>query len=151
MTEQEKYEAAKSKGYTYNPITGELKGVHGKVIKTTSQNGYIRFKMMFNKRAYCIRAHRLAWYLCYGELPKNQIDHIDGDRTNNKIANLRNVTHQQNQWNQTKAKGYFWSKQYERWTSQITVNNKKIFLGRFDTEEEALNAYKCAKKKYHTI
>lgn len=151
MNELEKYKVAKSKGYTYNPITGELKGVYGKVIKTISPSGYIRFIMMFNDKPYCIRGHRLAWYLCYGELPKNFIDHIDGDRANNKISNLRDVTHQQNQWNQTKAKGYFWSKQFERWTSQITVNNKRIFLGRYDTEEEASNAYKRAKTKYHTI
>lgn len=151
MTELEKYEAAKSKGYTYNPVTGELKGVYGKVIKTISPTGYIRFIMMFNDRPYSIRGHRLAWYLCYGKLPLNQIDHIDGNRTNNKITNLRDVTQQQNQWNQTKAKGYYWDKQKGKYTAQITLDNKRIYLGAFPTEEEARNAYLKGKSKYHVI
>jgi len=61
--------------------------------------GYIR--LYVNKRL--VMAHRLAWAFVYGEFPKNQIDHIDGNRANNKIVNLRDVTQEVNLQNQTRA------------------------------------------------
>ena len=81
----------------------------------------------------------------------NSIDHINGTTTDNRIQNLRNVTHQQNQWNQTKAKGYCWSKSMKKWRAVIHLNSKRIHLGYFDLEEDARNAYLEAKKIYHII
>ena len=81
----------------------------------------------------------------------NSIDHINGTTTDNCITNLRNVTHQQNQWNQTKAKGYYRDKSKKKWVAQIKLNRKKIHLGYFDLEEDARNAYLEAKKVHHII
>lgn len=151
MTELEKCQLAKQKGYTYCPVSGELKGVYGKVIKTTSPTGYIKFIITFNNRAYNIRGHRLAWFLYYGCLPKNQIDHIDGNRLNNKINNLRDVTHQQNHMNRTTAKGYSWSKSKNKFIAYININKNTKHLGYYTTEQEARNAYLKAKEIYHVI
>jgi len=81
----------------------------------------------------------------------NLIDHKNGITTDNHIKNLRNVTHQQNCWNRTKAKGYCWDKYKKKWVAHICVNLKTINLGCFDLEADARNAYLEAKKLYHII
>ena len=81
----------------------------------------------------------------------NSIDHKNGKTTDNHIANLRNVTHQQNHWNYTKAIGICWVESLKKWKAQICVNRKKINLGYFDLKEDARNAYLEAKKIYHNI
>jgi hypothetical protein len=78
----------------------------------------------------------------------NHIDHIDGDRLNNQITNLRVVTQAENNQN-INAKGVGYKKANKKWQSQIQVNHKQIYLGLFDTEEEALQARAEAVKKYH--
>ena len=94
-------------------------------------------------------AHNQEWIM--SDVSKNNfIDHIDGDKTNNNISNLRVVTSQQNSFN-TRAKGISWNKCAKKWGARIYLNRKKIHLGYFDTEEEAHNAYLEAKKKYHII
>lgn len=104
-----------------------------------------------------IYRHRLIAY-CWkglenirGERKGDDIDHIDGNKLNNAVNNLRIVTNQQNQWNQTKAKGYYWHKKNKKWQAQITVNNKNINLGYFENEIDARNAYLNAKRLYHVI
>lgn len=96
--------------------------------------------------------HRVVYELAHGPIPAGlQIDHIDGNRSNNFLANLRLVTHQENQWNRTKAKGYSWNKQCKKWKADIKLNGKKIFLGLYSSEDEARTAYLEAKKIYHVI
>lgn len=151
MTELERCEIAKAKGHTYNPLTGEIRGVKGGVITLKSSYGYIYIVLSIKGKKYNLRGHRLAWYLHYGELPKNFIDHIDGDRANNKIENLRDVTVQENNFNFSLAKGYYWQKKDKKFIAQIQVNKQWIYLGRHNTEEEARNAYLEGKKKYHII
>jgi HNH endonuclease/AP2 domain len=151
MTELERCEFAKSKGYTYNHLTGELKGIYGKVITMIDAEGYVACQLYINKKRHIIKAHRLAWFLYHGELPSNQVDHKDGIKTNNKIDNLRDVTNHQNQWNKTSVKGYTWDKNAKKFHARIHINYKEIHLGRFNTEQEARSAYLEAKKKYHVI
>ena len=81
----------------------------------------------------------------------DDIDHIDGHRLNNAVNNLRIVTQQQNNWNMTRAKGYYWDKQNKKWRGQICVNCKAINLGLFENEIDARNAYLNAKRLYHVI
>jgi hypothetical protein len=150
MTELERCQLAKDRGYTYSPVSGELKGVYGKVI-TTKTAGYATVQLIIESKKYRIRGHRLAWYLHYGHLPNNSIDHIDGNRNNNKIQNLRDVTAQQNQWNHTKAKGYYWHKSSNKFCAYIKINGKMKHLGLFQTKQEARNAYLKAKEIYHII
>jgi len=84
-------------------------------------------------------------------LPSNYIDHIDGNKTNNKIENLRDITNQQNGFNRTTAKGYSWHKQKQKYISRIRLNGRNIYLGYFTTESEGRDAYLKAKEKYHII
>jgi len=81
---------------------------------------------------------------------KNLIDHIDRNRLNNNIENLRVVTQQQNQFN-TNCKGYCWDKGRNKWRVEITVNRKKEYVGYFINEEDAKNKYLELKKIYHVI
>jgi hypothetical protein len=100
-----------------------------------------------NKNKKQIRMHRIIM-----NPPDNMvIDHINGNPLDNRRCNLRIVTFQQNHFNRTKAKGYSWHKKNKKWQAQIVINKKTIFLGLFDTEIDAHNAYLSAKEKYHKI
>jgi hypothetical protein len=99
------------------------------------------------------KAHRLAWLYVYGDLPE-YLDHINRNRTDNRISNLREATKPQNGGNAKvrrdgRLKGAYWHKREKRWASAIGINGKSIWLGQYATEEEAHAAYcKAAKKKY---
>jgi hypothetical protein len=101
------------------------------------------------------RAHRIAHAIHYGEWPKNQIDHINGVRDDNRIANLRAVTNKENSKNSSKSKnntsgfnGVSWDKRQNRWASYIMVDGIKVHLGRFGCKLDAIAARINANKKY---
>lgn len=106
-------------------------------------------------------AHRLAWLYMTGNWPVAVIDHIDGDVTNNRWENLRSATQSQNLANSRKQrasrgrpcssplKGVSLCKATERWRADIRVGNKQVWLGRFDSQEEAHAAYVRAAKRAH--
>jgi len=148
MTKEKIIKLAIERGMTYNPETGSIYGIYGKLIKR-KKSGYIRVGVRFENKIYQFRGHIFAWYYTYGKMPDNQIDHINGVRDDNRISNLRDVTNQENQWNRTKTKGYYWYNQ--KWLSKIKVDGKIIYLGLFNTESEARQAYIDAKKIYHII
>jgi len=128
MTELERCELAKEIGYTYCPLSGKLRGVYGKVITNKRTDGYISCRVHVGKKLYNILGHRIAWYLYYGKLPVNFIDHKDGVRDNNKIENLRDVTQQRNHFNRTTAKGYSWDKPNKKFRAHIKINKKLIYF-----------------------
>lgn len=82
---------------------------------------------------------------------KRQVDHINGIRHDNRVENLRLVTHQQNNFNNHNAKGYCWHKQHRKWQARIKVDGNSQYLGLFETEEDARNAYLEAKDRLHII
>lgn len=95
--------------------------------------------------------HRIIGYLFLGldiNNEKEQIDHINGIRNDNRLENLRIVSNQQNSFNQ-KSKGF--TKCKNKFRARIKINNKNIHLGSFETEEEAREAYLKAKELYHVI
>jgi hypothetical protein len=143
MTRLEKCELLKSKGYTYDPETGKIYGIRGKEIIRKCNKGYI---LLSNH----LKGHHFAWYITYGNVNFDILDHINRDKSDNRICNLRILTNQQNLFN-TNKKGYSWHNVANKWISQIGINNKSIYLGLFNTEEEARNAYLQAKEKYHII
>jgi hypothetical protein len=101
------------------------------------------------------KAHRLAWLYVHGCWPK-EIDHINGKRDDNRIANLREVTRRENGQNRSehrdgKLVGASYSKQDKKWTAQIWVHRKKRHLGYFETEEDAHNAYLMAVDEMETL
>jgi len=140
---------------SYSTDTGEftwLKGPRrGKLAGSITLTGYSEIKVLGHK----VLAHRLAWFIVYGEWPKRLIDHIDRNRRNNAIANLREANHSQNYWNTTIAnngepiKGYTFLAKKGRYEAQIRANGSKFSLGLFDTPEEARSAYLAAKRKLH--
>lgn len=85
-----------------------------------------------------------------------QVDHIDGNRSNNDPANLRLCTHAQNLWNAGKKKhntsgfkGVYFCKQTKKWRAEIRANRKCYKLGRFETPERAARAYDSAARILH--
>ena len=151
MTELQKCQLAKEKGFSYCPVSGEIKGIYGKVIRSTDRYGYIECIVYYATKPFFIRGHRLGWFLHYGTLPNNLLDHIDGNKINNIIDNLRDVTNQQNSWNRTTAKGYSWHKSANKFCAVIQINGKSKHLGYYTTEQEARNAYLKAKETHHVI
>jgi len=99
--------------------------------------GYRR--IMMGKKHY--KMHRLIWIMHNGDIPENLIvDHIDRNRKNNKIENLRVVSKSLNNVNRD-SKGYSWDAARKKWRAQASVDNVTITLGRFNTEDEARQAY----------
>ena len=149
MTREERCELAIEKGYTYDPETGFIYNNKNKLINSKRSN-YIRIgiKCKLTNKLLWLSAHRFAWYWLNKECGEI-IDHINGVKDDNKINNLRNITQQQNLWNQKSRKGCYYFK--NKWCAYITSNYKRIHLGTYNTEQEARNAYLQAKEKYHKI
>jgi hypothetical protein len=102
------------------------------------------------------RSHIIAWALHYGLYPSDELDHINGDRADNRIVNLREATRSQNNMNTalaknntSGAKGVHFFKVTNKWSSFIKINRKSIHLGYFLTFEEAVDARKKAEIRYH--
>lgn len=150
MEREEKCQLAIEKGFKYNPETGDIIGIKGKIMNKTNTYNYICIEFRYEKKLYRLRAHQLAWYITHGEIV-DCIDHINGNRLDNRICNLRSVTRQENNFNYTKAKGYSWNKRQNKWCASIKLNRKSIHLGSFDNECDARQAYLDAKEKYHKI
>ena len=119
-------------GVFTRPDGSKAGGIHG-------ASGYERISI-YNRRYY---SHRLAWIYHYGEVPKN-IDHINGVKHDNRIANLRSVGQSENQHNRFKQKnstsgyrGVSYHADNKKWIAQIMVNRQNKYLGSFKTAEEA--------------
>ena len=101
-------------------------------------------------------AHRLAWLYEYGRFPKGQIDHIDGNKSNNKISNLRDVCQSINQQNRRKARSNslcgllgVTSTPNGTYKARIRLDGVQYYLGSTKTPEEAHKLYLEAKRKLH--
>lgn len=137
----------------YTPESGGFfwKESRGRVAKgqraghtSAGSKGYLWIGV--DRRLY--RAHRLAWLYMNGEWPKAQLDHKNGDRSDNRWENLRAATPAQNNANMkarsnctSKYKGVKWNKQCSQWQAAIRVAGKVTHLGLFDDEERAHQAY----------
>lgn len=133
--------------FWYDPASGLfVRRTTGRVSNTNYGDGYDGV----NVDGRCIRAARLAWFYVHGNWPKGQIDHIDRNRKNNAISNLRDVSPQENSKNRvyTRANktGYAGVSidrhgQLVRYRASIAVNGKNLTLGRFFTPEAAHQCY----------
>lgn len=122
----------------------------GSVAGCKAKYGY---HVSINYKKY--KLHRIIWLWHFGFIP-NEIDHIDGNPCNNKIENLRPASRNENMrnikmpiTNKSGYKGVSWSKAAKKWIANITVNNKKIYLGLFDCKIKAYESYCDASKKLH--
>lgn len=149
---------------TYDPVSGILtwnycEGIHrdfndshaGKPAGSLSKDGYVALTV--DRRYYF--AHRLGWYCVTGQYPDRHVDHIDGDRANNAMRNLRLATPLQNTQNKTfdglggasKKRGAAFQKREGRWSSKIRYDGVYKWLGYFDDEDSAAAAYEAAAKE----
>lgn len=143
-------QAALRKLFDYNPTTGDLFWLEsGNKAGSLHYSGYVSVQV--NKQRY--QAHRIIWALCYGSIPQNMmIDHIDRNRSNNRLDNLRLADDSENQYNRTANKGREVKGVYRHnrlWKAEITADGKRKYLGLFKTPEAAYEAYKKAAKELH--
>lgn len=117
-------------------------------------NGYRIINYTFQNKKYRIKAHRLIFYKEYGYLPRI-IDHINGNKDDNRIENLRECTFSENCYNskisrcnKSGIKGVRFRPEYKSWVAQITVNGEQIHLGSFKSKEAAIKARKEAEENY---
>jgi len=101
-----------------------------------------------------VKAHRVAWAVYYGRWPEGEIDHIDGDRSNNRISNLRLSTREGNTRNTNVGHGSssfrgVQKKPNGKFAAKIRYNGKAHHIGTFKTEEEAAAAYILKAKEHH--
>ena len=117
----------------------------GQICGNLHHTGYTRISI--KKKSYL--AHRLAWFYVHGVWP-SEIDHRNGRKSDNRIANLRSATRNKNLANKPKHplntsgyKGVIWEKRRRKWMAIISVNGKQKYLGLFDDPKVAHGAY-CA-------
>lgn len=142
----------------YNQETGifmwrkKRRGIKVNVpLGTCNGFGYLRITVL-GKSFY---AHRLAWLYVHGKWPASEIDHINGDKKDNRIANLRDVSPQANQQNKIKAQknsdskilGVSWHKKAKKWQAHICVYKQRKYLGLFENIEDAAKAYQSEKQR----
>ena len=143
----------------YRPETGELMWRErvarcvrvGDVAGCFDNKGYITIGI--RKRIY--KAHRLVWLIAHNSWPVGLIDHIDGNKSNNRLDNLRLVdetgnsenVRRPNKRNQSGFMGVIFVN--NGWRASITVQGKTRYIGTFDTPEKAHQAYLEVKRKHH--
>lgn len=146
---------------SYDPDTGIFRWINsptncvkaGQVAGTPNLNGYVR--IIIDKKKYY--AHRLAWLYVEGKWPKDQIDHINGNRSDNRIANLREVNQKQNSENvlsrtnnTSGERGVVWLKEKKKWRVQIRHNYKSLYFGNYKNFDEAVLVAKKERERLFT-
>lgn len=141
----------------------------GIITRRTSENNSVRIGDVAGSRhpkgyIYVVvagarhRAHRLAWLISYGCWPTAHIDHINGDPSDNRLVNLREVDNRLNAQNKRHPRagntsgllGVSWQSKAQKWRAQICVDKKVIYLGLFADKHEAHAEYVKAKRQLHS-
>lgn len=124
----------------------------GNIAGCFMMNGYCKISIL--SKAYL--AHRLAWIHTFGEFPKQELDHINGCVSDNRINNLRCASRRQNATNtpvrcdnSSGYRGVYWHKSAKKWHASIKVGGKNLNLGLFADILEAAAAYENASKQHH--
>lgn len=109
---------------------------------------------LISRRSF--KAHRVIWALVHGYWPDGQIDHVNGDRADNRIANLREASGAENMQNRglqvsntSGFKGIAWSAKQGRWVVRISKDGRRTYIGSYVTKEDAAKAYDAAAIQMH--
>ncbi len=102
-----------------------------------------------------MQAHRVIFALCHGYAPE-QVDHINGDKLDNRVENLRAATNAQNHWNtglrstnKSGVKGVHWNKMASKWAAECRAGGRVNFLGLFDDLDDAAQAVEAFRSEHH--
>jgi len=116
----------------------------GKPAGYKNSQGYLVIGHNLNGSPLIARCHRLAWFMTFGEVPKDQIDHINRDRTDNRIVNLRNVSNAENARNRGLHKknisgtaGVSWKASRNKWLARVKVDYQEHYIGYFTDAAQA--------------
>lgn len=136
----------------YDPDTGEFSWMDSRPRSPGCLNAAGYWVIGIGERGYY--AHRLAWFYVYGEWPKRHLDHINRNKKDNRIVNLREATPSQNQTNTVARgasglKGAYWHEKRKKWYSKIGFSGKLYHLGYYSSKEEAHQAWATAAVKQH--
>lgn len=122
----------------------------GKEAGTYANGGY----RVVKTKEFRVRVHRLIWIYFYGEPASGEVDHINGDPSDNRISNLRVVTSIENRRNMARPKnntsgaiGVSYRANRKKWRAYIMIDNRQITLGHYKTKEEAILARKRAEEE----
>ncbi|GAB2471841.1 HNH endonuclease [Comamonas humi] len=142
----------------YDPETGLLTWIEKAPGRSRSKSagnpngsGYIQICVDGTR----FKAHRVAWAIHFGQWPSGQIDHINGNRSDNRLCNLRDVSPALNAQNRHVATsdsapmGTTFHKRDKRWIAQIYIDGKQTHIGSFDTADQAHEAYRQRKREMH--
>lgn len=143
----------------YDPETGVLRWRVNRcnVVRSGDEAGYIKGdgyrRIRIDGRDYL--AHRIAFLIMEGRWPRDEIDHINRVKDNNRWINLREVSHQENGRNASRRSdntsghtGICWDKQGGKWRAHIRLNGRRKHLGRFDDLADAIVARKAAELQH---
>jgi hypothetical protein len=140
-------------GVLFNKITRSNKAIKDKPVGNLNTTGALQVKV--NSKCYLV--HRVIWLMTYGNFPKNQIDHVNGVKTDNRIENLRECESFENSQNRivhknnkSKLQGV-WEHKPGIWRAEIMIKGKKIYLGLHKSPELAHEAYLKAKTENHAF
>jgi len=140
--------------YTYDRESGQIRNI--KLNKVSlgfyNLNGYVLLQVRVNYKRKNLRMHHVIWFFEYGQWPKSQLDHIDGNKVNNHYSNLRECSARENiQFSRAKKgtskfMGVSWCSATSKWKAQISLNRcfSDKTLGRFTCEIKAARAYDVA-------
>jgi HNH endonuclease/AP2 domain len=142
----------------YDPETGLIYWIakgKGKIKKkaagTLLHSGYLGICIGLKRW----QAHRIAWALHHGDWPKDQVDHINGVKIDNRACNLREATNSQNgknlklsKANKTGIAGVCWNKKHQSYRAYIKVEHKAMYLGTYKNLDDAAKARRNAEDKY---
>lgn len=148
---------------SYEPVTGHLYWKANDAIPHTparkpgsralgyiTERGYYRGGLLGRQ----VMAHRVVWKWHYGTEP-DEIDHVDGDKTNNRIENLRAATRQDNvrntsirKTNKSGVQGVYWHAAKRAWIASIRTAGRQVHLGKFATLDDAAACRKLAEREY---
>jgi len=137
--------------FVYDKKTGILswRNNRRRGIKANSEAGWVCADgyraVRLQRKSFLV--HRIIWLYVHGSFPQGQIDHINGNRLDNRLGNLRDVSFAENRLNKKRHRegrlhGCSFNKLQQKWLAQIVINKKIVYLGGYNTEQEAHLIYK---------
>lgn len=132
---------------------GQIRNSKGKTLGSIGSDGYVHLITKKSGKYVNVRVHKIIWKAFKGDVPDGyEIDHINGNKSDNRINNLQLLNHKDNTIKSLKTSsgiiGINWDKTKQRWSAQITLNGKRYKVGHRKTIEDALFVYNEAQRIY---